>query len=115
MGTHTYTVVGYGKTGEKAYRSLQEQAESTHGHEEGYSGYINCCHTCRESKLDQKRFTTAAIKRWMNLTLYGNGKNNWGLDKRKCAYLYIPKTSKAVTHSPRRGIKTFLFCVAAPE
>jgi hypothetical protein len=116
MGTHTYTQIGHGKTGEEAYRLLQERAEAEHGHEQGYSGYINCCDTCWESKLDQKRFTKAAIRRWMELTSFGDGKDNWGLDKRECCYLYIPKTYKGyVTHSLNRGVKTFIFCVAAPE
>jgi len=118
MGTHTYTTVGYGKTGAEAFQALQEEAEAEHGHEDGYSGYINSCHDYWEGKLDQKKFTKAAIRRWMSHTLYGDPKNDndYGLDKRECAYLYIPKTSKGfITHSPRRGIKTFLFCVAAPE
>jgi len=42
MGRQDYSQVGYGFTEQEARRNAINQAEDMYGHQEGYSGQINC-------------------------------------------------------------------------
>ena len=42
MGANNYIARGFGKTMNEAYRECVEEAREEHGHEQGYSGEINC-------------------------------------------------------------------------
>ena len=42
MGRQSYSEVGYGFTEEEARQDAISNAQDEHGHEEGYSGGMNC-------------------------------------------------------------------------
>lgn len=48
MGATNVEVVAYGKNIQDAFRNAQEAAREEYGHQQGYSGEINCCELVKD-------------------------------------------------------------------
>ena len=48
MGATTFSVKGFGTSVQNAFRDLQQEAEEEYGHQQGYSGEINCTDLTRD-------------------------------------------------------------------
>ena len=105
MGTTTGHIMGYGKTVSDALDTVVSEDQWENGHD-GYSGTIQaCCGSVTEGKLDQKKFTNAAIERWLD-------KAYEKTYKRDITYLELPRS---YAKGRGRGVRAFIFVYAAPE
>jgi len=102
MGAITDSVTAYGKTAREAFEALYAEAIYDHGHNP-YSGSIATCELGKADKLDQSKFTEAAIDRWLDKRLYD-------CPKREAVYLELPKS---FAKGQGRGVKAYLFVYCA--
>jgi len=68
MGANQFITTSHGSTMQQAFKRAVEDAEEEYGHQEGYSGQINCHHSFRdvtkewkESKLSPHKFADKAF------------------------------------------------------
>jgi hypothetical protein len=80
MGASNYFSLGYGKTMKEAYNNCVAEANEYHGHQEGYSGEINCSNgfvdktkDWKASKLSQQQYNEKYADG------YGKGEAAFGL------------------------------------
>ena len=109
MGSASISNIGRAKTAGEAFDDLQDQAHYDDGHDR-YCGTIGGANYGFDMvPLDQKKFTKAAIDRWIDKAIDETDKYG----SLNC--IQIPKTCKRVAHSSRRGVQTFLFVGWVPD
>ena len=98
MGANTEVKRVYARSADEAITKLKEEAIYEYGHDI-YSGTIATCSGWIETgKLDQKAFTKAAIKRWIEKTIDN-------IDKCDIIYLELPKS---YAKGMGRGVRKYI-------
>ena len=107
MGAQEFQVSGRGKTSNEVYRSLYDEAEEEHGHEDGYSGYINSTHGFQEVT---SRFKSSGkkIQDYIDIRLEHMAKDNC-----ECICVEEPKSNtnkvkSKVEHIVEKGTKKWV-------
>ena len=105
MGAAYIQVAGYGKTADEVYRSLVEDDKYENGHKYN-TGTIGASHGFTMVPLDQKKFTKAALSRWLDNAMEEADK--WGP-------LHCLELPRSYAKGCRRGVRKFVFAGWVPD
>ena len=105
MGAAFFVNSRAAKTAEEAYNSLCEEACYQYGHD-SYGGHIGVSHGFTMVPLDQKKFTKAALDRWIDYAQEEADK--WGA-------VHCVELPRSKAKGYPRGYRMYVFAGWAPE
>lgn len=103
MGATTFTSRGRGMSAAKVFSQLQDEAEQEYGHQQGYSGEINCTELTRDITAEYKRAKDK--KKFINDMLYEVPKRDSWVIEIKPPKSNTNKVKSKVTTNPQKGAR----------